>query len=269
MSWRPGLIAILVFLLSACSSKAPVVVDGYPDDPEDIHDVPDAVPRAEPLSKYGNPRTYSVLGKTYKTLPSSKGFVERGLASFYGTKFHGRRTSSGVPYDMYAMTAAHTRLPLPTYVQVTNLENGHRVVVKVNDRGPFHSNRIIDLSYAAAVKLGIAEKGTGLVEVKAITPGKAKSAQADSGERFFVQAGAFSERNNAESLGRKLGADHARKVTIRRSMKEGQTLYRVWLGPLASIREADDLTGALRRSGISGAHPVADTQPEDSDPLSN
>jgi rare lipoprotein A len=269
MSWHPGLVAVLVLLLSACSSKAPVVVDGYPDDPADIYDVPDAVPRAEPLSKYGNPRTYTVLGKTYKTLPSSDGFVERGPASFYGTKFHGRRTSSGVPYDMYAMTAAHTRLPLPTYVQVTNLENGRRVVVKVNDRGPFHGNRIIDLSYAAAVKLDIAEKGTGLVEVRAITPGKARSARTDSRERFFVQAGAFSERDNAESLGRKLGADHAEKVTIRRSMKKGQTLYRVWLGPLASVREADDLTVALRRSGIAGAHPVADMHSEDHDPPSN
>jgi rare lipoprotein A len=130
----------------------------------------DQIPKVEPLAKYGNPKSYEVFGKTYYTLPSSKGFVERGIASWYGKKFHGRLTSSREPYDMYAMTAAHTQLPLPTYVQVTNLKNGKQVVLRVNDRGPFHGNRVIDLSYTAAKKLDIIQQGTGLVEVRALDP---------------------------------------------------------------------------------------------------
>ena len=127
---------------------------------------------SEPLSRYGNPESYVVYGKTYHTLSSSKGYKERGAASWYGTKFHGKRTSSGEPYDLYAMTAAHKTLPLPTYVEVTNLKNGRTVIVKVNDRGPFHDDRLIDLSYAAAAKLDILPYGTGEVEVRAIDPTK-------------------------------------------------------------------------------------------------
>ena len=129
------------------------------------------VPKAEPRSRYGNPRSYVVNGKQYFTLSSARGFVQRGIASWYGTKFHGRRTSSGETYDMYKMTAAHKTLPLPTYVSVRNLATGGEIVVRVNDRGPFHGDRIIDLSYAAATKLGIARLGTGRVEVRALEPG--------------------------------------------------------------------------------------------------
>lgn len=144
--------------------------DGAPPGTVNLESVPDAVPRAEPPSRYGNPRSYKVNGERYYTRRTAKGYVERGIASWYGTKFHGRRTSSGEPYDMYAMTAAHRSLPLPTYVRVTNLRNGCAVVVRVNDRGPFHPNRIIDLSYVAARKLGIYGEGTGLVEVVALDP---------------------------------------------------------------------------------------------------
>nr|VFK42184.1 MAG: rare lipoprotein A [Candidatus Kentron sp. SD]VFK48048.1 MAG: rare lipoprotein A [Candidatus Kentron sp. SD] len=131
---------------------------------------PDAVPRVEPKSRYGNPRSYVVRGRRYYVSPSNKGYVKRGLASWYGTKFHGRRTSSGEPYDMCAMTAAHRSLPLPTYARVTNLENNRQAVVRINDRGPFYSKRIIDLSYAAARKLRVVGKGTAFVEVRAIDP---------------------------------------------------------------------------------------------------
>lgn len=134
----------------------------------DPDDLADAVPRIEPKSRYGNPSSYKVFGKRYHVLPSSAGYVKRGLASWYGRKFHGRRTSSGETYDMCAMTAAHRSLPLPTYVRVINLDNGRGITVRVNDRGPFHPNRIIDLSYAAAVKLGMAEQGTARVEVRVI-----------------------------------------------------------------------------------------------------
>jgi rare lipoprotein A len=134
--------------------------------------IPDAVPRVEPRSKYGNMDSYSVKGRTYRTKESSDGYVERGLASWYGRQFHGRKTSSGERYDMYSMTAAHKTLPLPTYVRVTNVDSGRSAVVKVNDRGPFHGPRVIDLSYAAATKLGVVAKGTALVEVRAIDPAR-------------------------------------------------------------------------------------------------
>ncbi len=130
----------------------------------------DAIPKPEPLSKWGNPPSYTVFGKTYYVRTSSKNYVERGIASWYGKKFHGRRTSSGEPYDMYAMTAAHKTLPLPTYARVTNLENGRTIVVRINDRGPFVDNRLIDLTYSGAKRLGMLAKGTALVEVRAIDP---------------------------------------------------------------------------------------------------
>lgn len=138
--------------------------------PTDIDRVPDAVPRAEPRSRYGNPESYEVFGRRYHVLASAEGYRERGIASWYGEKFHGRRTSSREPYDMYAMTAAHKTLPLPTYVRVTHLENGRSVIVRVNDRGPFVDSRIIDLSYAAAARLGMVEDGHAPVEVVALQP---------------------------------------------------------------------------------------------------
>lgn len=137
--------------------------------PPNLEQMPDAVPQAEPRSRYGNPASYEVFGKRYHVLPTAEGYRERGHASWYGRKFHGRRTSSGEPYDMFAMTAAHKTLPLPSYVRVTNVKNGRSIVVKVNDRGPFHPGRIIDLSYTAALKLDILKQGAALVEVEAIT----------------------------------------------------------------------------------------------------
>lgn len=143
--------------------------------PVDVMAVPDAVPRYEERTRAGNSVKYEVLGKQYKVLTASKGYQETGMASWYGAKFHGRKTSNGEVYDMYAMTAAHKTLPIPSYVRVTNLKNQRSVVVRINDRGPFHENRIIDLSYTAAVKLGIQKMGTGFVEVTALDveePGK-------------------------------------------------------------------------------------------------
>jgi rare lipoprotein A len=150
---------------------APHIKDSAPDYTPNVEAIPEPEVKAEPPSRYGN-RTYSVLGKTYRVLASSEGYVEEGMASFYGKKFHGRLTSNQEVYDMYAFSAAHKSLPLPSYVRVTNLDNGKSVVVRVNDRGPFHSNRIIDLSYAAAVKLDFIRKGTTRVEVRALQPGE-------------------------------------------------------------------------------------------------
>ncbi|MGB1702571.1 MAG: septal ring lytic transglycosylase RlpA family protein, partial [Cycloclasticus sp.] len=160
-----------IFLLSACSSDTSIVRDSAPSiHPANIELTPDAIPRIEAKSRGGNPPSYEVFGKTYHVLPSSEGFVQRGIASWYGTKFHGNKTSNGETYDMYAMTAAHKTLPLPSYVEVRNLDTNKKIIVRVNDRGPFHDGRIIDLSYAAAAKLGTLKNGTSSVEIKVINP---------------------------------------------------------------------------------------------------
>lgn len=151
---------------------APGVRDTVPDYIPNVDAIPEPEVRAEPRSRYGNRSPYAVLGKSYTVLNDHGGYVERGTASYYGNKFHGRRTSNQEVYDMYAFSAAHRSLPLPSFARVTNLDNGRSVVVRVNDRGPFHGNRLIDLSYAAAVKLGYRERGTANVEVRALSPGE-------------------------------------------------------------------------------------------------
>lgn len=178
---RAASVALLGLLLAACSGaqRTPTPAESVRDDggpvrpPAAVADTPDAVPKDEPPSRYGNPPEYEVFGETYHVMDRVEdGFKQSGHASWYGTKFHGRRTSSGEKYDMYAMTAAHRELPLPTWVEVTNLENDRRVVVKVNDRGPFvdTDRRIIDLSYAAAVRLDMADQGTAPVRIRRVTP---------------------------------------------------------------------------------------------------
>ncbi len=147
----------------------PDIKDSVPGEIPDVDRIPEPVVKAEPRSRLGN-KSYAVLGKSYSVLDDARGYAETGTASYYGNKFHGRRTSNQEVYDMYAFTAAHRTLPLPSYARVTNLDNGKSVVVRVNDRGPFHSDRLIDLSYAAAVKLGYREKGTARVRVEALTP---------------------------------------------------------------------------------------------------
>src|SRR5690554_2975175 len=142
--------------------------DAYPVNPPDVSEIPDAVPRVEPLSRGGNRPVYEVWGKSYQVLPEARGYTQQGNASWYGEKFHGYATSNGEIYDMYKMTAAHRSLPLPSFVRVTSLDNGRSVIVRVNDRGPFHNDREIDLSYAAAARLDILDSGTGRVKVEAI-----------------------------------------------------------------------------------------------------
>jgi rare lipoprotein A len=169
---------ILSLLLSGCSAPKRRKKDGPPKHvPANLLKTPDAVPKVEPLSRRGNrfgkngsSNTYVEFRKKYKVMSTSRGYRARGLASWYGTQFHGRKTSNGERYNMFAMTAAHPTLPLPTYARVTNLDNGKSVVVKVNDRGPFHGNRLIDLSYVAAAKLGVLGRGTARVEVESIDP---------------------------------------------------------------------------------------------------
>jgi rare lipoprotein A len=170
----------ITLLLVACGSSSDryqanryeMRRDAYPDQVMDARNIEDAVPQNVVRTKAGNKSPYTVLGKTYRVLEDTTGFTQTGYASWYGKKFHGHRTSNGETYDMYKMSAAHKTLPIPTYVRVTNLENGLSTVVRVNDRGPFHDNRIIDLSYAAATKLGYVNKGTAKVKIEALQPGQ-------------------------------------------------------------------------------------------------
>lgn len=160
---------LLVSVIAACTSPGPRIIRSKPT-PVDLDNIPNPVPRYEAPSRYGNPASYEVFGRRYYTRSSNHGFSEQGIASWYGPNFHGKRTSSGEPYDMYKMTAAHKSIKLPAYVEVTNLTNGRRIIVRVNDRGPFHENRVIDLSYVAAAKLDLVRHGTGLVEIRVIDP---------------------------------------------------------------------------------------------------
>ena len=232
--------------------------DGGPAIPPDVSRVPEPVPRAEPRARYGNQSPYTVLGRTYTVLPTSKGYVERGLASWYGTKFHGRYTSSREPYDMYAMTAAHKSLPLPTYVRVTNLENGRSLVVRVNDRGPFHDGRIIDLSYAAAIRLGVHARGTARVEVRAIDVGEAPAPPAAAaaaspaiapGKAAFVQVGAYDRRENARRVAKRLENARIDDVYLDQVLTARGLLHRVRVGP---FEDAESLDRMLARVSAMG-----------------
>ena len=259
------ILCAFVVALAGCASSVERSSDGPPVGAQTASGLPpDAVPRAEPKSRYGNPASYVVFGKRYYTLGSADGFVERGTASWYGTKFHGRRTSSGETYDMHAMTAAHKRLPLPTYVRVTNLKNGRSTVVKVNDRGPFVGDRIIDLSFSAARRLDMVRAGTAPVEIRALVPGASASAPAPTpaysgatGEHY-VQAGAFVSADNAAArLAEVRSVISAPAAT--RARRRGTVQYHVvWVGPFAELAGARSISTALLNAGILGVHIVED-----------
>jgi rare lipoprotein A len=197
-------------------------------------------PVDEPLSRYGNPAEYNVDGKTYQVMTRPKGYHERGLASWYGTKFHSRSTSSGEAYNMYALTAAHKTLPLPSYVRVKNLNNGRTAIIKVNDRGPFHTGRVLDLSYGSAVKLGIFPKGTAMVEIEAIT-------QKDIVANYYLQVGAFASNTSALNLQSKIQKYSSNKVFIEKDKQK----YLVRVGPIVSRSSSDNLKKLLQSKGVS------------------
>jgi rare lipoprotein A len=206
--------------------------DGPHDNPPaNLAAVPDAVPRAEPLHRYAN-RPYTVFGRDYVPFAKLQPFRQRGLASWYGKRFHGQKTASGETYDMYGMTAAHPTLPIPSYVRVTHAGNGRSVVVRVNDRGPFHPGRIIDLSYAAAFKLGYIQAGSAAVEVESIVPGEQKQA----GD-VYLQVGAFSSRENAENLRARLAQELA-GLQDRLEVLLAGNLWRLRVGPYGSAEDA-------------------------------
>lgn len=258
--WRdaaaPIVLCIAILAIAGCGV---IVERDGPGRTLSPNNIKDAVPRKEPRSKYGNPESYVVMGKRYYTLKTARGYSERGVASWYGKKFHGRKTSSGEIYDMYKMTAAHKGLPLPTYVQVRNLDNGRTAVVKVNDRGPFHDNRIIDLSYAAALKLDVADKGTAFVEVRAlddsgrpsgpVLTARPPSASVSSG--IYLQIGAFQEHRNAVRLTDQVADVIPKNVHIREATKNGKSIYRVQVGPIVSVDIADGIVLLLGQLGIT------------------
>lgn len=199
-------------------------------------------PKKEPVSRYGNPDKYSVKGKEYKVLKRLDNFEQSGIASWYGPNFHTKRTSSGEVYDMYALTAAHKLLPIPSYVEVTNIENNKSVVVKVNDRGPFHGDRIIDLSYAAAKSLNFLNKGTAQVKIKLL---EAPSFQT---LKWYLQLGAYQKSDNAKKL--KMKITHILAKTPINIIKE-QGKYLVSIGPIANQTAIEQLSQQLKDHGVS------------------
>jgi rare lipoprotein A len=256
------------------------------------------VPRAEPRSAHGNPPFYEVYGKRYQVLASSTGFVERGVASWYGPDFHGHGTSSGETYDMYAMTAAHKTLPLPCYARITNLANGRSVVVRINDRGPFVANRIVDLSYSAALRLDLVRTGTGFVELRALGPGEdvlyaaaapplqpaVQPAQGAPGPEpvivpppvvaepagagslvlaprdlsLYIQVGAYGDPANANRVLARLQAAGMPRAWVQAVNSNGRALQRVRIGPVASVADYDQLAARLATLGFPDARLATD-----------
>jgi len=271
--------------------------DAAPSVSLDPSSIKDAVPRVEPKSrignKFGNKNSYEVLGKSYQVMDSAQGYVEEGRASWYGTKFQGRRTSNWEIFDTLGMTAAHKNLPLPTYVKVTNLENQKQVIVRVNDRGPFHGERIIDLSYAAAVKLGYHKQGTAQVRVEAIDPRQYESDQINKQahlatkaseemslsnklsseassksppvqrslpivDRLYLQVGAFGKLGSAQTMKSKVeGILDTPVIVVANNTIVNESsvpvLHRVRIGPFANTQHLERVKSQLIEADITGA----------------
>jgi rare lipoprotein A len=270
--WLVVLLATVI--LNGCSHVR--TKDGPPNFYVDETKIPNAVPKPEPLSRIGNKPYYTVFGTRYYVMSDSKNYEERGIASWYGTQFHTRHTSNGERYNMLSMTAAHKTLPLPTYVQVTNLKNNKQVIVKVNDRGPFESNRLIDLSYVAAKKLGMLGRGTAYVDVKAIDPvewqlaqnlanhhrtvtvthtvtrsvthyAKTKNVYTRMQMAYYLQVGLFHKKNYAEQMRRHVMGMVSTPVTV----KPNHNIYRVQIGPFRDVASVQRMSKRLKAVGVS------------------
>jgi rare lipoprotein A len=244
------LLALLV--LAGCAREPlrpapPPAPPPSPATPPTAPGAPGSVSRDEPRAKYGNPPFYEVGGRRYVVLPSAEGYVEQGVASWYGPDFHGGRTATGETYDMHAMTGAHPTLPLPTWVRVTNLGNGKSVVVRLNDRGPFARGRIIDLSRAAAEALDMIGAGTARVEVQSLATGGTTPPAEPAA--YYAQAGAFGRRENAEALAGRLREAGIEGVTVVESSPSGSPLFRVRAGPAASLPDFDRLVERMLAAG--------------------
>ncbi len=267
--------SLLLFLLSACSvntGRYQQKHDSTPDRLPHPHELKDAIPRDEPKSRGGN-KDYTVLGKHYKVLANADNFQQTGIASYYGNKFHGHLTSNGEIYNMYDMSAAHKTLPLPTYVKVTNLSNNKSVIVRVNDRGPFHDDRIIDLSYSAAYKLDMLKKGTAQVKIESInylTAQRAKennkatlaptishfqTPQFADAQQHYIQVFATKSIEKAKNTANALAALYQKKVNW--LAQDG--IFRVQIGPMTSEEEVQQLLQNLRENGYPQAFPRKNT----------
>jgi len=245
-------------------------MDGPPDKEVNWQNIPNPAPRDEPRSKRGNPESYVVMGKRYFVSQKPKGYTQQGIASWYGTKFHGRLTSSGEVYDMHKMTAAHKTLPIPVYVKVSNVDNGKHIIVRVNDRGPFVSGRIIDLSYTAAKKLGITQRGTANVKIETISNTVAPAAppsdtaSSDLGGNqtlYFLQLGAFSQRVLAEQFAAKLIALPIEPVVITNSTRNQNPLYLVRVGPFQTTDQLEPVESQLIEQGFTDTYTVSEPAP--------
>jgi rare lipoprotein A len=211
------------------------------------------IPRAEPLSRVGNHSPYRVHGRTYRVLPTATGYDEEGVASWYGPNFHGRPTSNQETFDMHLFTAAHKSLPLPSYARVTHLGNGKSVVVRVNDRGPFKDDRLIDLSFAAAKALDMVDQGTARVRVTVLEPGRDEAPRpaVQSAPGIYLQLGAFASRANAMTLLKRLRGREIPDVHIHTvSPSEGQFVHRVRIGPMKSVQKADEMVATITLLGL-------------------
>ena len=260
--WKVLPVLALTLVLAACAG--PVLeqreeTDGVPDRPLTAAQVVEPAPRADPIKAAGNTSPYVVLDQQYTVLASAEGYRERGTASWYGLKFHGRATANGEVYDAYAATAAHRSLPIPCYVRVTNLDNGLSMIVRVNDRGPFHSERIIDLSYGAAVKLGFADQGTAAVEIVALSVEGVEDRRGEVRVSLpiapyrYVQVGSFSDGSAARTLRLQLQEQLQAPVVVAQLHMADKTWHRVRVGPIDDQQRLSGLQQRLEQMGYENA----------------
>ena len=258
---------VLVLVLAGCSTAVVEQRDAAPTIRIDLDAIPPVVPRVEPVTAAGNKSPYEVFGKTYQVMPNAQGYSERGVASWYGTKFHGQLTSNGEVYNMFGLTAAHRSLPIPSYVRVRNLENNQEIVVRVNDRGPFHDDRVIDLSWAAAAKLGFADTGTVPVEVTAIDPNQYQitlaeqmrvaaagpavpTALADLGSGAYLQVAALRDEQSVSRLLDQLIPITRHPIEIVDDETDLGVIYRVQIGPILEPGELNLMQTILELGGM-------------------
>ena len=263
--------AFILLFLAGCGGSRMEKSDSAPSNPPDVSGVLNAVPKNEKI-RSDKQKSYVVLGKRYYPMSTNEGYSEKGIASWYGKKFHGRKTATGEIYDMYQMTAAHKTLPLPSYAEVTNLNNGLKIIVRVNDRGPFHQGRIIDLSYAGATKLDIIGGGTSKVEVKSINAEEyemskqpiansvvnVNSLNQGSDSEVYLQVGTFGSISRAEELKGKLAGHLAETVFLMPLYRGQDVLYRVRVGPLANVEASESLAEKLKVLGVAESHAVVE-----------
>lgn len=254
------------------SGRYSISQDRAPTRIVDVSSVAEIVPVPITRTRAGNRSPYTVLGKSYTVMATEEGYSERGVASWYGEKFHGHKTSNGEVFDMYLASAAHKSLPIPSFLKVTNLDNNRSIIVRVNDRGPFHGDRLVDLSYAAATKLGYADKGTARVQLDAVVArgdsGRAGAAGTqsntvqvsnNSGSRKYLQVGAFSQRGSAEAVSQKLRNLTDRPVFIRSvdTVNNG-VMHRVRIGPLMDTNEIGRLSQRVSAANLGSPYTVTE-----------